>query len=335
MATTVVQRGGESGLPVELSAPSRRSRWPSVALKVGLTAVAVGMVVKTVDFSTAWERTLNQDHRFLALAAAIVLLQVFLGGMRWHVILTRLGGKSSVLESLRIFYISTFFNTWMWGAVGGDMVRAWLSYRAQASASISVSSVILDRIASVAGIALLVLVTMPLYVERVGHTLAVLVPCGLAVAGLGGIVIAGQIHRLPIDWRRNRLLRGIETLSSATRTVFLHPLSAIVPLGLAVAAQTALSMAAYSIAASLGLGLSLIDSLVLLQPVALIAALPISIGGWGIREAAMVAVLGLIGIAPSGALILSVQIGLIAVVVTLPAGVLWLGSKVNQNGKAP
>jgi hypothetical protein len=77
--------------------------------------------------------------------------------------------------------------------------------------------------------------------------------------------------------------------------------------------------------------LSLIDSLVLLQPVALIAALPISIGGWGVREAAMVAVLGLIGIAPSGALVLSVQIGLIAIVVTLPAAFLWLGARSNDN----
>src|SRR5262249_34671550 len=120
MATTVVRGEGGSGLPVELSTPSRWSRWVSVALKVGLSALAVGMVVKTVDFSAAWERALNQDRRFLVLAAVVVLLQIFLGGMRWHVILTRLGGKSSVLESLRIFYISAFFNTWMWGAVGGD-----------------------------------------------------------------------------------------------------------------------------------------------------------------------------------------------------------------------
>jgi uncharacterized membrane protein YbhN (UPF0104 family) len=219
----------------------------------------------------------------------------------------------------------------MWGAVGGDMVRAWMSYRVQASAGISVSSVILDRVASVAGIALLVLATMPLYVERVGHTLSVLLPAAAAVAGLCGIVIAAQIHRLPINWRRNRLLHGIETLSSATRMVFLRPSSAILALGLAVGAQTAMAVAAYAIGASLGLGLSLIDSLVLLQPVALIAALPISIGGWGVREAAMVAVLGLIGIAPSGALVLSVQIGLIAIVVTLPAGLLWLGARFKDN----
>jgi hypothetical protein len=64
--------------------------------------------------------------------------------------------------------------------------------------------------------------------------------------------------------------------------------------------------------------------LILMQPVTLFATLPISIGGWGVREAAVVTFFGLVGVAPSAAVLLSVQLGLIAVVISLPGGLLFL-----------
>jgi len=54
---------------------------------------------------------------------------------------------------------------------------------------------------------------------------------------------------------------------------------------------------------------------------------PISVGGWGVREGAMVTALGLVNIAPSVALAVSIQFGLIMLVVGLPGGVLALFGK--------
>jgi hypothetical protein len=64
-----------------------------------------------------------------------------------------------------------------------------------------------------------------------------------------------------------------------------------------------------------------------MQPVALITALPISVGGWGIRETAMIGILSLVGISTSAALSLSVQIGLLTILVTLPGAALWFFQK--------
>jgi len=55
-----------------------------------------------------------------------------------------------------------------------------------------------------------------------------------------------------------------------------------------------------------------------MQPVVLITSLPISIGGWGVRETAMIAVFGLVGVPSSAALVLSVQLGLLTMVVSTP-----------------
>jgi hypothetical protein len=103
----------------------------------------------------------------------------------------------------------------------------------------------------------------------------------------------------------------------------LRPSASIPALALGVATQLGGSLAAYAIARSLALNVTVIDCLILMQPVTLLATLPISIGGWGVREAAVVTFFGLVGVAPSAAVLLSVQLGLLAVVLSLPGGLLF------------
>jgi uncharacterized membrane protein YbhN (UPF0104 family) len=104
---------------------------------------------------------------------------------------------------------------------------------------------------------------------------------------------------------------------------------------LAVIAQILMALTAYFIARSLAIEVSLIDCLVLMQPVALITSLPISIGGWGVRETAMIGVFGLVGVPASAALVLSVQLGLLAIVVSLPGLVLWFMMKPKDGVVTP
>jgi len=56
----------------------------------------------------------------------------------------------------------------------------------------------------------------------------------------------------------------------------------------------------------------------------LILTIPISIGGWGVREGAMVTAFALVGVPGEGALVLSLLFGVIGLVVSLPGGIVWL-----------
>ncbi|MGI9420464.1 MAG: lysylphosphatidylglycerol synthase domain-containing protein, partial [Geminicoccaceae bacterium] len=54
------------------------------------------------------------------------------------------------------------------------------------------------------------------------------------------------------------------------------------------------------------------------QPIiAVIASLPVSFGGWGVREGSMVVSLGILGVSAENALAISVLYGLTGVVATL------------------
>jgi uncharacterized membrane protein YbhN (UPF0104 family) len=204
------------------------------------------------------------------------------------------------------------------------VLRAWLTYRGEVSGKTAVNSVILDRVAALAGVAILVLATSPIFLLRVGNALPMYVPFGLAFAGLVGIGMAAYLDRLPEAWLRMRFMRLLQSLGGSVQRVFLSPKGAIPVLGLAVAAQFALGIATYAMAASLGIKVSVIDCIVLMQPVALASNLPISVGGWGVRETAVVLLFGLVGVPSSAALVLSLQLGLLALLVVLPGGLLWL-----------
>jgi uncharacterized membrane protein YbhN (UPF0104 family) len=119
-------------------------------------------------------------------------------------------------------------------------------------------------------------------------------------------------------------MRFLQLLGEATRTIFLRPAAALPTLALALASQILIAISAYVVAASLGVEVSLIDCIVLMQPVVMITALPISIGGWGVRETAMIALFGLADVPSSAALALSIQLGLLGMVVSLPGILLWL-----------
>ncbi|WP_421999502.1 lysylphosphatidylglycerol synthase transmembrane domain-containing protein [Reyranella sp.] len=295
--------------------------------KVAVTLLILGYIGSTVDLSAAVRRVATQNLPLVALAGFILVVQVGLGGTRWFIILRSLGARPPLLETLKLFYVSIFFNAWVPGGIGGDVMRAWLSYRSQIGAQTAVTSVILDRVAALVAVAVLVLLTAPPFLARAGVSMTMLAPILISMIGLVGIVVAAQFERLPTRWLRFRPLRLLADLGGSVRSVFLRPAASFPLVAVAVLSQTALGVATYAMAVSLNMNISFLECVVLMQPVALVGNLPITVGGWGVRETAMITLLGLVGVPASASLVLSVQLGLLLLVVALPGGLLWLAMK--------
>ena len=94
-------------------------------------------------------------------------------------------------------------------------------------------------------------------------------------------------------------------------------------MALGAVSEVAISVTAYCLTRAQHLDVSFVDFLVLMPPVVLLGALPISIGGWGVRENVLVLTLAPLGIATDAALI-GVQIGLVGALMSLPGGAIWL-----------
>jgi uncharacterized membrane protein YbhN (UPF0104 family) len=115
-------------------------------------------------------------------------------------------------------------------------------------------------------------------------------------------------------------------LAGDSRQVFLSPKWGGSILAWSLIGHLNVTLSIYILALGLKLDVSFLDCLALFPPVMLATTLPISIAGWGVREGAMVAAFGLIGVSQEGAVILSLLAGILAVVACLPGGLIWLMS---------
>jgi hypothetical protein len=80
------------------------------------------------------------------------------------------------------------------------------------------------------------------------------------------------------------------------------------------------------------MGLSMGHWFLIVPSVLLISMLPISAGGWGIREGSFVLALASFGIRPEEAIVPPIIFGLGVLVVTLPGGIIWLANRKRSAG---
>ena len=83
-------------------------------------------------------------------------------------------------------------------------------------------------------------------------------------------------------------------------------------------------VAAWCAARSVAADLTLLSALFLVLPVVLVAVVPISIAGWGVREGAMVAAFDYAGLAASDGLIVSLLFGAGYLVLGIAGGLVWV-----------
>lgn len=298
-------------------------KWLPWALKLAMSGALIWYLLRKVDLAAAWDRAQALDPGWAALSVLLMMVQIFIAAGRWLAVLKVIGARLGALRTTQIYYISCFFNLVLPGSVGGDAVRIWKACQAGLELSPAVNSVMLDRVITVFGLVLLVVLTQPILMMRADLPAAWLFPA-LAGVSVAGIVVLMLLDRLPATLNRWALVRAMAALANDTRRIFLHPVNAVVNMAMAVFGHAMLSMAVYALARGLDIDVSPFDCMALVPPVVLIMTLPISISGWGVRETAMVVAFGLIGVDERTALVLSVLFGFVMIVSSLPGGAIWL-----------
>ena len=283
--------------------------------------VAFWFVLRGIDMAELALMLKTQRHSALIMAGGLLLLQVLFGAVRWQYIITALSEKNhpSLLHTIKYFYISVFFNCCLPGTVGGDVIRVFLVKSEHTPLPLAISSVVIDRMMALAALGVMGFVTMPIMAQHIGISAWLLMPI-CAVLGVSGLFLLFNLDK--ISYLRNA--HWLAHLLYSLRLLITNKKIAVFSLFLAIMGHICYCICAYILAESLGSHISLLDSLTLVPWVLLISIIPLSIGGWGLREAAMVFALALISVPQAAALTISVQLGLLSIITSLPAGILWM-----------
>lgn len=253
---------------------------------------------------------LRQAHVgwLLAGLAAAVASNV-VSALRWRALARWLGADVSVRDATRWYFQAIGLNALLPGAVlGGDLYRAVVLRRAGQATLASSWSVVLDRVSGL---------WMLCAIGGLGAALCanVLAPwLRLPAGAFAALMLAGTALWLATPWTLPALLRrwGVRWLAplraAAQRPDFNRQMGWQALASAAVQLLSAAALAAGGLA--LGVQLPLAAWAFAIAPVFLMAALPVSVGGWGTREAAAVASLAPFGVAAPAAVGVGVIYGL-------------------------
>ena len=257
---------------------------------------------------------LRQAHVgwLLAGLAAAVASNV-VSALRWRVLARWLGAGVSVRDASRWYFQAIGLNALLPGAVlGGDLYRAVVLRRAGQATLASSWSVVLDRVSGLWMLCAIGGIGAALYADVLAPWLRL--PAGVFTL----LMLAGTALWLMLPWVLPALLRygGVRWLAplraAAERPDFNRQMGWQALASAAVQVLSAAALAGGGLA--LGVQLPLAAWAFAIAPVFLMAALPVSVGGWGTREAATVAALAPFGVASAAAVGVGVIYGLYALV---------------------
>ncbi|MEO6533997.1 MAG: lysylphosphatidylglycerol synthase transmembrane domain-containing protein [Pseudolysinimonas sp.] len=289
--------------------------WRFVQLGFGLVVVAATITI--VGTGPLIQGVLAVSPAAILLAGAFTAIATLAASWRWKTVSGALGLPISWTTAVTAYYRSQFLNTVLPGGVIGDVHRAYRQGRhggarngdqnvellgaGRAVATERVAGQVVQGALTVVVLAVLGLTGSLLGVVWIGAGV-------LAVVAVALSVTAATVSGRRLLGRELSLLRL--TFGSAKRS-----LSIVVASALVVAAHSATFVVA---CLAVGVGASPRE-LVALAVVALAAAaLPLSIGGWGPREAASASAFAIVGLSAGAGLAASTAFGVLTMVSVLP-----------------
>jgi glycosyltransferase 2 family protein len=308
------------GALLDMTITSTRLRSLRAPMQLAVTAGLLALLWH-VSGGKLIARVSGADPLWVTAGLGCATAAMAFAAMRWRYTALCVGAVISVERAMKEFYLAGFLNQVLPGGIAGDALRAWRHGKRAADVERggmgrAIRAVVIERIANQAVMAICALVSLTLWLWMPGafaHT-RIWVPLVGFTAVVGSVPVAiavlarrhggGRIERLLRDGRQALLGRSM-----------------LVQLGLGFLVSGSCLAMFYCAAQAVHAPLSLFH-LIALVPGALFAmSIPISIGGWGLREASAVALWTMAGLSPDAALATSIVYGLLALLGALPGAI--------------
>jgi glycosyltransferase 2 family protein len=306
-------------------------------IKILISGALLYFSLRKTDLSGLAARIINVESMgWIALAIAATFLQIFIGVLRWREISAECGAPIETRQAMRFNLIGAFFNQTLPSSIGGDAVRLWLVARAGAGWRAATYSIFVDRAIGLIALAIIIVASLPwsyrLITDPNGRSALLLVDFAALAGGIGFLVLGV----LPWPWLKRWwgthhvhacAVIANRVIFSSDRGPKVAVLSALVHV-LAV-------VIAWCVVQSIAAPVVFSQVFQLVPPVMLITLLPISIAGWGVREATMGLAFGYAGLMANEGVNVSLLFGAVYFIVGIFGGLVWIFSpeKAAQGAK--
>lgn len=275
-------------------------------LRAAVSLSILAVIVSRVSIDEVLLRAKGGALAHLAAALLLVFAMAMLVALRWRLLAAWLGLAVPGRLAVRAVFLGLFGGQVLPSVVGTDLLRGFVLARHTGSLQRVAASLIADRLVALFAACLLLLLSYA--------SLGLLGPAAVLLSG------AALLAFLLASTGRVRRVFGLQPVEGVTLET--KPILAAIVVAFAIHSiavlAAALTAAAYGVDASLKIWLAIV-------PLSVIAsAVPISINGWGVRETVIVALGAGYGLAAADALLVSLTLGALNLVASLPGAYLLL-----------
>jgi glycosyltransferase 2 family protein len=286
-----------------------------------LVVVAVyALIFRVVDLSDVFKSVSGWTVWAFGAGVMLVLAQTALCTERWRLLVPHGTPRPCFFPSFWAYLEGAFLNQVLPSTIGGDALRVLRWRSRQMPAAEAFATVLVDRISGATGAALLAgMASMLLLVHDVAdyRTVAVLaLSAACLFAGLCFVVLMRWPRLERVLHHLDRIHPGIEQ----ARHALVLGRRFVISLSYSVGGHCLSGVAVYLLARSLAIDLPLSLAIGITGVVILISMVPISLAGWGLREASFLTLLGPFGVTSEDAVLIGILFGLVCLVAALPGG---------------
>jgi uncharacterized membrane protein YbhN (UPF0104 family) len=321
----------------EPAAPNQTSRtaggWIGLILRVAATVGLMAWAVKDIQWGRFVKLLAAAEWPWWLAALAVTLVCQAVAGIRWAALARPLGFDFSRRFFVRRFFEGMFFSLCLPSSIGGDVVKA---VRIGASTSLrllAACSVLADRLTGLS--ALGVLVGTAVAARR--HGLSTAATLGVFAGLLAAVLLAFWIGLALLD-RVHALLPETSSARDFVGRLLPYrrqPSIVLMAVGWSFAVQLGGVLAVALVGRALGVQQPPLVWVSVVPLVALAMVLPISIGGFGVRENALEYLLRGYGVPSETGIAIALLWGLCSVLAGLVGGVLFLLERKPLAGGQP
>ncbi|MGL1901271.1 MAG: flippase-like domain-containing protein [Fibrobacterales bacterium] len=283
------------------------SKW--TIIKTCIAAILLAVVGNSLYHSLQGERLIDallgiEFHvGWFVVSVVVTLLSLVLGCVQWRMLLSYQGVSIPFTKVFTLFFVGLFFNNFMPGNVGGDVKKVYDMKKYTEHYSSSFTATFFDRLIGLFAISLISLIAGLVFFYGDTDVGFLILPAIWVCGGIILFMIALFSRRVGLFL--DRFLRKLSLEKIADIVVKIQSCFHLYRRGsvwvkllpLSITIQLLRVSSKYFIALSLGVVFPVSTFLFLVPFIDIVTAIPISIGGHGVREIAATKVYGAVGIA--------------------------------------
>jgi len=291
-------------------------------LKVCFSLALLALLLRQIGWQQTLETLGKARFSYLAAALALYLVGIVVRAYRWQILLNALGMDTPLARLTVLYFVGTFFSSFLPTGIGGDVVRVYELSRQSKRPIESVGTVLLDRVTGLLMLFLIALMALAFSYQLIAPNVsaAILLLCLGSWAGLGLMLRRDWLER----WGLLRIMAKIKQIRELYESITACGLKAIGgALAISLVFNVLLIAVNYLIALSLRVEIPLWYFLLFIPLISFLLILPISLSGLGVREGGYVYLFAQAGVSAPLALTMSLLFYALNVASGLIGGVLY------------